>query len=85
MKIYLVTTENCGACRKLKNAMDYASMLDNIEIKTINPVIKADMDFIKQYQIVTFPTLLKINRDNIEKLIGLQPLDRIRKFIEEKR
>ena len=82
MTIYLVTTENCGACKKLKNAMDYAGMIDEVEIKQIDTIRRLDMEFIKMYSIKIFPTLLKLDcMDELSRLEGLHPLSEIREFI----
>lgn len=84
-KILLLTGENCPYCRKLEGALHNSNLLDKVEVRLLKPQEKDDMDFIRKYNISTFPTLLKLDdeENEIDRLCGLQPLTRLKEFLDE--
>ena len=83
-KVLLLTGENCPYCRKLEGVLHNANLLAKVEVRLLKPQEKEDMDFIRKYNISTFPTLLKLeNEKEIDRLCGLQPLKRLKEFLNE--
>lgn len=84
-KILLLTGENCSYCKKLEGALHNSNLLDKVEVRLLKPEEKDDMDFIRKYTISTFPTLLKLDDEGneIDRLCGLQPLTRLKEFLNE--
>lgn len=84
MRKLLLTGENCPYCRKLEGVLHNSNLLDKVEVRLLKPQEKDDMAFIRKYNISTFPTLLKLeNEEEIDRLCGLQPLIRLKEFLNE--
>lgn len=91
MKIKLIDfwAEWCGPCKILSPFIDQIkeelSDNDNIEIIKVN--VDQNPEMAREYSIRSIPTILLINSETneiIEKIIGMQPKNKLLEIIKEK-
>lgn len=78
MKIIKFSSSFCGSCRKLDAILQVANLIPDEEIL----ITTDDLELARRYNISAFPTLLKLddNELEIDRISGLVPLSKLKEF-----
>jgi len=83
MQIIHFTAEWCAPCKKIKPIVE-SFIENNTHIKYMQVDIDHDLDFAKQFGILSVPTLLFVDEENNvakKRHVGLITIDQLKEYI----